>query len=186
MSSPWRRRFGFGLGDVFDEIERTIREMERFVARMMEEFEARALSPSLESKGEVRGPIVYGVRITIGPDGQPIIEEFGNVKRIGRKAVVEEVVEPLVDVIEEKDKVTVIAEVPGVDKDKIKIKVKDNKLIIRAEDKDRKYYKEIELPAEVKPETAKAKYRNGILEITFEKKKSEKEEEEEGLEIKVE
>ncbi len=184
MGYPWRRRFS--LGDIFDEIEETIREMERFVSKMMEEFEARALRPALEARGEVRGPIVYGVRITIGPDGRPIIEEFGNVKRIGRKAIVEESVEPLVDVIEEKDKVTVIAEVPGVDKDKIKIRVKDNKLIIKAEDKDRKYYKEIELPAEVKPETAKAKYRNGILEITFEKKTKEEEKEEEGIEVKVE
>ncbi len=184
MGYPWRRRFS--LGDVFDEIEETIREMERFVSRMMEEFEARALRPAIETRGEVRGPIVYGVRITIGPDGQPIIEEFGNVKRVGRKAIVEETVEPLVDVIEEKDKVTVIAEVPGVDKDRIKIRVKDNKLIIKAEDKDRKYYKEIELPAEVRPETAKARYRNGILEVTFEKKIKEKEEEEEGIEVKVE
>ena len=93
----------------------------------------------------------------------------------------------MVDVIDEKDRIVVVAELPGIDKDKIDIRIKDNKLIIKAKDKDRKYYKEIELPAEVKPETAKAKYKNGVLEITIEKKvKEEKEEEEGGIKIKVE
>jgi len=176
MSFFWRRR----LSDIFEEIEEMMREIERMAEAMFEEFTAPREARS------VRGPIVYGVRITIGPDGKPIIEEFGNVRRKGRKAIIEEAVEPLVDVIDEKDKVTIIAEMPGVEKDKISVRIKDNKLIIKAEDGDRKYYKEIELPPGVKPETAKAKYRNGILEVTIEKEKREEEEKEEGIKVKVE
>ncbi len=179
MSIFWRRR----LSDIFDEIDELMREMERMMTRMLEEYEMPR--PGIT---EIKGPIVYGFRITIGPDGRPIIEEFGNVKRVGRRAVIEEAIEPLVDVIDEKDRVVVVAELPGIDKDKIDIRIKDGKLIIRARDKDRKYYKEIELPPGIKPETAKAKYRNGVLEITIEKEKkeAEKEEEEGGIKIKVE
>ena len=178
MSFIWRRRFS----DIFDEIEEMLREMERLAMSMFEEFETRAMQ--LQGRG-VKGPIVYGVRITIGPDGKPIIEEFGNVKRRGRRAIIEEKLEPLVDVIDEKDRVVVVAEIPGVEKDKIDVRVKDGKLVIKAEGKDRKYYKEIELPPGIKPETAKAKYKNGVLEVTIEKEKKE-EKEEGGLKIKVE
>ncbi len=178
MSFFWKRR---GLGDIFEDLEEMIREMERLAAKIMEQYEAQL--PKIT--GEVKGPIVYGVRITIGPDGKPIIEEFGNVKRIGGRAVIEETMEPLVDVIDEKDRVVVVAELPGIDKDKIDIRIKDGKLIIKARDKDRKYYKEIKLPPGIKPETAKAKYRNGVLEVTIEKEKKESEEEG-GIKIKVE
>jgi len=182
MSFFSRRRYPGDIADIFESIEEMMRELERIAARFMEEYTRDVIA----RRGEIKGPIVYGVRITVGPDGRPIVEEFGNVKRVGRRTIIEDVIEPLVDVMDEKDRVVVIAELPGIDKDKLDIRIKDNKLIIRARGKDRKYYKEIELPAEVKPETAKARYRNGVLEITIEKKKPEKEEEEGGIKIRVE
>jgi HSP20 family protein len=182
MSFFGRRRISDEFAEIFENIEEMMRELERMAFRLMESY-----VPEISGIREVKGPIVYGFRITIGPDGRPIIEEFGNVKRIGRKTIIEEAMEPLVDVIDEKDRVVIVAELPGIDKDKIDIRIKDNKLIIKARNKDRKYYKEIELPAEVRPETAKARYKNGVLEITIEKKKpEEKEEEEGGIKIKVE
>jgi HSP20 family protein len=33
----------------------------------------------------------------------------------------------------------------------------------------RRYYKEVKLPARVKPDTAKASYKNGVLEVKLEK-----------------
>ncbi len=174
--SFWRRRSIF---DIFDEMMRDIEEMFYDLEREFERF-------MVERRGGKVEPLIYGFRIYIGPDGKPVIEEFGNVKRKGRRTVIKEEVEPLVDVFEDEDKVTIVAELPGVDKDKIDIRItKDNKLIIRARDENRKYYKEIELPAKVKPETAKAKYKNGVLEIVIEKEKP-KEESEEGIKIKVE
>ncbi len=174
--SYWRRRRSF-----FDEfIEDVMRGFEElFTMLEREAFE-------IFSRGSgARGPVVYGVRITIGPDGKPIIEEFGNVKRKGIRPIISEEREPLVDVFEEKDKVIVVAELPGVDKDKIDVRIKDSKLIIRASDKDRKYYKEIDLPAEVKPDTARAKYKNGVLEIIIDKRVEEKEKEG-GIRVEVE
>jgi len=172
MSWFRRRRSIF---DLFDEL---MREFEEEIRSIEEEFE-RFIR---EGGGKVRGPYYYGVRITVGPDGVPKIEEFGNLKRgkAGRPLLMEEV-EPLVDVLEYDNEVIVVAELPGADKDKIKVRIKDNKLIIKAEN-GKKYYKEIELPTKVKPETAKASYKNGVLEVKILK---EEEKKDEGLEIKV-
>jgi HSP20 family protein len=154
MSERRRRRSIF---DIFDEL---MREFE-------EEFEDLMKSFSSEY-GRVR-PYVYGFRITIGPDGKPKIEEFGNVKRVGIKPRIVEEMEPLVDVIEEDDKVKVVAEMPGVEKEKINVRATEDTLIIKGSNANRKYYKEVKLPARVKPETAKATYRNGVLEVVIEK-----------------
>ncbi|MCE4605900.1 MAG: Hsp20/alpha crystallin family protein, partial [Desulfurococcales archaeon] len=135
-------------------------------------------------RGYIKGPYVYGVRVTIGPDGVPRVEEFGNVKREGDKPVVTNEIEPLVDVFEDNGEIIVVAEVPGVSKEDIELKVKPNQLIIKAKSKDRKYYKAIDLPKEVIPEKAKASYKNGVLEVRL--KAKEGRERDEGIDIKVE
>ncbi len=174
--SFFRRRRG-----IFDIFEEMLREFEEEFYELEREFERLVRERGLE----VRGPFVYGFRITIGPDGKPIIEEFGNVRReAGRPRITEER-EPLVDVFEEGENIIIVAEVPGVDKNKIKINATKNKLIIQASNEYRKYYKEVRLPKPVKPETAKASYKNGVLEIRIEKLEKEKKEEE-GIEVKVE
>jgi len=154
------------IEELFDEF---FREFEKF-----SEFE--------ESERVKRfGPFMYGFKITIGPDGKPKIEEFGNVKRVkGTSKIVEEI-EPLVDILDEDDRLRVIVEVPGVEKDKIKLRARGKVLIIEAEN-SKKYYKEIELPEEVDIKSAKAQYRNGVLEVELRKTKKGKEE----IEIKVE
>ncbi|MEI9479376.1 MAG: Hsp20/alpha crystallin family protein, partial [Deltaproteobacteria bacterium] len=103
---------------------------------------------------------------------KPVIETFGNVKETAKGPVVEEVREPIVDVFDEKDHILVIAELPGVTKEKIKVEVNGDILNLTTSDKDRQYAKEILLPCKVKVETLKTSYKNGILEITLEKEKS--------------
>ncbi len=119
---------------------------------------------------DVRG--VYGFRIRTMGGGKPVIETFGNVKETTKGPVVEEVREPIVDVFDEKDHILVIAELPGVSNDKIKVEVNGDILNLTTSDKDRQYAKEILLPCKVKVETIKTSYKNGILEITLEKEKS--------------
>ncbi len=176
----WRRRRGiFDLFDyLLEDIERDLRLFEEQFERLMEEA-----MRSGEVKVERYGPYVYGFSITIGPDGRPIIREFGNVRRGIEGAKVEEEFEPLVDVIEEDDQITVVAELPGVSKDKIKVKVSEDYIEIRASN-SKKYYKRIRLPAKVNPETAKAKFNNGVLEVIVEKKEKKKKEGE--VEVKIE
>lgn len=176
----WRRRRGiFDLFDyLLEDIERDLRAFEEQFERLMEE----AIRTG-EVKVERYGPYVYGFSITIGPDGRPIIREFGNVRRSLEGAKVEEEFEPLVDVIDEDDQITIVAELPGVSKDKIKVKVGEDYVEIRASN-GKKYYKRIRLPAKVNPETAKAKFNNGVLEVIVEKKEKKKKEGE--VEVKVE
>ena len=77
--------------------------------------------------------------------------------------------EPLVDVYEEKDVVKVVAEVPGVEKKDINLNATEDRLIISVDTPQRKYYKEVDLPAKVDPKSAKASYKNGVLEVVLNK-----------------
>ncbi|MCR6668458.1 MAG: Hsp20/alpha crystallin family protein [archaeon YNP-WB-040] len=174
----WEDPFDRWFREFFEEINRrfSIPTPYELFEQIEREFE------DLEKRG-VRGPFIYGFSISIGPDGKPTIKEFGNVKKFYGRSTIEEEREPLVDVYEDEKTVTVIAEMPGVNKEDIKIRIDDDRLTISAQTGDRKYYKEITLPAKVKKESAKASYKNGILELKLEKEKGRREE---GYEIKVE
>ncbi|MEZ0393809.1 MAG: archaeal heat shock protein Hsp20 [Desulfurococcaceae archaeon] len=155
-------------------VDDMLREMEEFMDHVLREFAAGP--EELRRRGyKVYGPYIYGYKITMGPDGRPIIEEFGNVRRSRGRPMISEEREPLVDVFETDEEVKVVVEMPGVEKDKINVSVGEDKrtLIIRASDTDRKYYKEVELPAEVDPSSAKASYRNGVLEVVLRKSRKE-------------
>lgn len=141
------------------------------------------------------GPIVYGYSMTIGPDGKPHVREFGNVKsplnnevqilgpQAGHPSQISAEREPLVDVNTTDKEVKVILEMPGIKKTDIKIKAYDSKVeVTTAKDAQRKYHKIVDLPEQADLETAKSVYNNGILEITFDKKKDDKPA---GKEIKV-
>ncbi len=73
--------------------------------------------------------------------------------------------EPPVDVFEESDHVLVVAELPGVGADDIHLELKDDILTIAAERKQKKYRKEVLLPASFPPEAMTHVCRNGILEV---------------------
>ncbi len=179
----------------FQEIEEMMREMERDIERIfeksmkdLEEMVPKELVREYKlPDGRVRkewGPFVYGYSITIGPDGKPIIREFGNVRPsiTGARLSLKDEREPLVDVIDADNEVKVIVELPGVNKEDIRLTATERSLTINAQSADRKYRKVIEMPVEVDPTTAKSTYRNGMLEVTL-KKKSPKEE---GFTIKIE
>jgi HSP20 family protein len=181
VSDEWwrRRRRIWDEFPGFEEINKMFEEMERFIRELMRKMEAftpedlRDMTKELERRGAKT--YVYGFSITIGPDGRPIIREFGNVpRRRGERAAIIEEREPLVDVFERGDEVVIVAEMPGVEKEKINVKVTEDgrTLIISGTDTDRRYYKEVDLPARVDPSSVKTTYKNGVLEVRL--KKSEK------------
>lgn len=63
-----------------------------------------------------------------------------------------------------------MAEIPGVPKEKVKIRAYEDKVEISSEDPQRKYHEVIHIPLEADIETVKSTYNNGILEIVFKKK----------------
>jgi HSP20 family molecular chaperone IbpA len=81
---------------------------------------------------------------------------------------------PLIDIFQEKNWITIIAEIAGFNKETLKIDVKDQKLTLSAKAKDRRYYKSLNLPKVVIPNIMHTTYKNGVLEIKL--KKAEKEE----------
>jgi len=116
-----------------------------------------------------RKPYVFGFSMRVGPNGKPVIREFGNLNRGTSGTLIREESEPLVDVVEEKNEVVVVAELPGVDKESIKVSATENRLIISVETPQRKYYKEVELPTRVDPKSATASYKNGVLQVRLKK-----------------
>ena len=169
-----RRRF---MGDrFFDDMDKMMEEM--FKEAFSEMPEDMIRERKLPCGGTIKemGPFVYGYSITMGPDGKPIVREFGNVKpslRAGPRGVpkleVKEEREPLVDVIVNDD-VKVVAELPGVDKKDIKLDASDRALTITVNTEDHKYYKKIDLPTDIDPDSSKASYKNGVLEVTLAKR----------------
>ena len=72
-----------------------------------------------------------------------------------------------VDIDAEKKLVRVIVEMPGVTKESIKITGTENHLILSARNETREIKTEVPINAKVDPKTAKASYKNGVLDITL-------------------
>jgi HSP20 family protein len=172
-----RRRRGSPFGPWgFPDIDEMMREMERAFSEQFKDFEKElpknlvreSKTPDGEMKKEI-GPIVYGYSMTIGPDGKPVVREFGNV-RSGEGSpwkAIQDKREPLVDVLSSDKEVRVIAEMPGVNKEDISVTVKETSMVISVDREDHGYYKELDLPGIVDPKGARSTYNNGILEVTM-------------------
>ncbi len=160
MSEDWWRRRKRPWFDIFEEFDK--------LEEMMDEMMRRAFETPKKGAWEHK-PYVYGFSMSVGPNGKPIIREFGNVQpsRVGPK--IREEREPLVDVIEEDKDVVVVAELPGVEKDDINLNTTENNLTISVDTPQRKYRKELPLPAKVDPKSAQASYKNGVLEVRLKK-----------------
>jgi HSP20 family protein len=119
---------------------------------------------------EVKG--IYGVTVKVGlGDDRPTVEPFGNIRqdRESGHTVVQEVREPVVDVFEEEDHVLVVAEMPGVSKEDVHITVEDDLLTFTAERGDKKYRKEVLLPASCAKAKIEVACNNGVVEIKCKK-----------------
>ncbi len=185
MSSAdeWFKRWGkmmpFGPWSYAD-IDEMMKEMEKEFMNFKElakEVPKELVREKRAKDGSVTkeiGPIIYGYSMTMGPDGKPVIREFGNVKpgphQRWREALTD-IREPLVDVVEGDKEIRVIAELPGAKKEDIELTAEGNALVISAETPTRKYRKELELPGSVELEGSKSSFNNGILEVTFPKRK---------------
>jgi HSP20 family protein len=112
---------------------------------------------------------VFGVSVKTAVGGKPVVESFGNIKETPEGPKVEEEREPLTDVFDEDQEIRIYAEMPGVNQKDIKLDLKEDILELSAQTGDRKYHKEILLPAKVNAETMTSSYNNGILEIKVKK-----------------
>jgi len=161
--------FGVGkisLGGLFKGIENLIDLAAKLKEAGGEVSKEGEIDLSHIKKG-MKGVFGFSVKTAVG--GKPIIESFGNVKKTPEGPKVEEEREPITDVFDEKQEIRIYAEMPGVNKEDIKLDLKEDILDISAQTGDRIYHKEILLPAKVKTQTLSYAYNNGILEIKIKK-----------------
>jgi len=167
LSEPWWRRKRdrdkqrYPWFDVFEEFDR--------LEEMMDEMMKHAFQEEPSEQLKAFRPYVYGFSMSVGPDGKPIIREFGNVQKNRFGPKIKEEREPLVDILEEDSHVVVVAELPGVEKEEINLNATENTLTISINTADRKYQKELALPAKVDPKLAQASCKNGVLEVRLTK-----------------
>ena len=141
--------FEYGGGDVGDLHER--------VRQMLEDAKSMSKKPLFE------GPYVYGFVMRFTNDGRPVSEEFGNVSPFGIAGFIE----PVTDVIERLDSVSIIVELPGISKEDIDLRTSVESLFLSVDTPFRKYVKDVKLSSRVRPESAVARYNNGVLEVTL-------------------
>jgi HSP20 family protein len=153
-----------------DEFDSLFRRMSRPFMNMDDIFEEFKDSGNLQTYG----PYYYGYTMTIGPDGKPVIKEYGNVKPA--LLPTSDVREPFVDVlVDDKEKVLkLVAEMPGVEKKDIKIIVEERTVNLDAEHGEKKYSAKVPIRQKVDEDSVKATYANGILEVRFKLKEDEK------------
>lgn len=171
----WRKRGfpGFPAGpgippDFFAQFEKEFARMQGMIGKIMEDAMKHAESPQREQ------PFVYGFSMRIGRDGVPQLTPFGsaaqNVPGVEAGVTTDEVREPLSDVIESEKEVSVTVELPGVEKEHLSLHVADEAITVRVDKGPRRYHKQIRLPCKVVPNTAKATFKNSILDVTIQRR----------------
>ena len=118
---------------------------------------------------DIRG--VYGFTVRTGLGQKTRVEPFGNIKKTKAGPKISETREPIVDVFDEKDHVLMIAELPGIDEESIKLNLKENILLLEAGSGNRKYFKEILLKSKIDFDSLEKNFKNGILKLKFKKVK---------------
>lgn len=141
-----------GLGSIVKTLEKTSPEFRKRIARTNAEIKHR-----LETGWSEKPVIDYGVSI------KPIVPDKEEIRPEEEKAPEKE---PIVDIFEENDYVTVIAEIPGAKEKDIKTELTGNILEISAGG----FTKSITLP-ETSRSIAGRTYKNGILQLKIEKEK---------------
>ncbi len=141
-----------GLGGIVKTLEKSSPEFRKRIAETDAEIKHR-LETGWNGKPEVK----YGVSI------KPLVPEREEGAPQEEEAPEKE---PIIDVFEEKDYITVIAELPGAEEKDIKTELEENFLRISA----RGFTKSIALPETAKSIVGRA-YKNGILQLKIEKEK---------------
>lgn len=156
---------GFSLGGLMDGIQKLVETAAALQKSGPVSQTGEFSIPGLGEKG--KGIFGFSIRtMADGGSGSVKVQPFGNIHKTEKGGVsVEEAREPVVDVIEEGDRIRVIAELPGVREADIHHEVNGDVLRIWTEG-ERHYNAEVLLPT---PTTGKAvtSFNNGIFELSL-------------------
>ena len=143
-------------------------EFDRIFKRMSNSFfNIDDVFEEFKGNDSVSGPYFYGYTMTVGPDGKPVVKEYGNVKPglLPNSNTREPVVDAIID--EKEKELKLIAEMPGVEKTDVKIVVENKIVDLRAEHGEKRYHAKVPIEQKINENSAKASYKNGILQIIF-------------------
>ena len=144
------------LRDMLDEMDKYFGDFEKEIQD--------AIRSSISAARSQTKPFVAGFSFKLGPEGKPSIQFFGdNPTQIdGYRSPMNE------QILDEKSgMLRIVFDMPGVEKADIQIDATEDSAVVKAERGNRKYRAEVALKAEVQPDSGKAEYRNGLLEISF-------------------
>jgi len=179
---PFGRDKGIRKPSLFGDLDQFFAGFEEF-----DKYAEAVQNATHEGKGQ---SYVYGYRAYTGADGRPVVEEFGNMPGLAptqgggligpacgtgceippaSATASGQAIEPYHDVLDEGDKIKVIVEMPGLEKEQIKLQSHGRHISVRAEGEHRKYAADIEAPDYVSSKPEKAQYKNGVLEIIYAK-----------------
>ena len=154
MSEMTRRRVPDEDDDVFAEFERLFED----IRQRMDLMRAQSgLTP--ESM-----PLSYSYRVVIDQDGQRKVTERYDDRTVQNKVAADND-GPLIDVLEQEEKVRVIMHVPGASREDVDLECKDRSLMVKVENASCSMMREVPLPCTVVPSSAIAECRNGVLEV---------------------
>ena len=194
----------FDFDSIDDHFDRMRRYMDRIFQSAMEDANRPPALGEERNGRRVFGPFVYGFSARVSPDGRPHVEEFGNVPPRGFRQLDEGLAhlesgpqvqpeasmqrtipgrEPLTDICEGKDEVYITLEIPGVEKKDIDLQIREDELSVGVEHPQRNYHKDIQFPYRIEPDSVKATYKNGVLDITLKKSSSK---ERQGRKVEIE
>src|SRR5919198_2031431 len=172
----WNDSYPFSFW-VEDIMGKEFADVEDMLNRVVRQISSSDLIKGKDSNSN-NYPHYYGYQITVGPDGKPRVRQFGNIRPSAKGLVKQTGIRaPLVDtaVDEKQNTLRVTAEIPGVNKEDIKVKVSDKYLTIHAEKGDKKYHSDVPVDVELDASSAKATYANGILDLNIKLKQAPKE-----------
>ena len=201
---PFGSLFGGPLFGGRGDMDRRFDMMSREMDEMMGLMEAGPEAPFRGEedggdegfRGRRPGPYVYGCRVTMGPDGVPHVQEWGNCRpsrgpslgdfdgggvceplpapdraksRDGPPAGEPAGETPMYELGDCKDSLSLVAEIPGVDRKDIDLRLDDGVLRMDARGRHKSYTLTVQMPASVRLDRRCLQYRNGVLEVRLPK-----------------
>ncbi|MFH1587417.1 MAG: Hsp20/alpha crystallin family protein [Candidatus Diapherotrites archaeon] len=111
-------------------------------------------------------PAIMGFSIRLDSEGNPKMQEFGNIAKNKKNPAVLKAREPLVDLIYFNNDLTLTAEMPGVERGDLEVNISGNEIELLTRGQIH-FYKRIAIDRQIKSKGMKISLNNGIVEIKF-------------------
>jgi len=153
--------------DIFDDVDKIYQRFTKKMLKDIEDIEEAIKSGKLEGDWDIKPIEEPGVKGYVAKGRFEFGNKAGSKPLTLPKEIPDEMREPLVDVFQDKDSIRLYVELPGVEKDDIKLDVAEDKAEIKAKN----FHKTLDLPtADLDLDKTVTNYKNGVLEVTVPKK----------------